>query len=127
MGAMTSAYDIRSTMGRFRLVAFLEAASWVGLLVGMFFKHLMEPGTEIGVKIFGPVHGAVFVAFLAAAMFAGIAARWTLSTWIWSLVASVVPLGTVIFLIWADRTGRLVEVPDEAAAAAAPGADSPVR
>ena len=41
--------------GRFRLVALAEAVSWVGLLVGMYFKYLGTPRTEIGVKVFG--HG----------------------------------------------------------------------
>ncbi|MCX6480591.1 MAG: DUF3817 domain-containing protein, partial [Mycobacterium sp.] len=58
--------DLRTTAGRFRIVALAEAFSWVGLLIGMYFKYLGSPRTEIGVKVFGPVHGALFVAFLAA-------------------------------------------------------------
>ena len=60
---MTSTFDIRSTAGRFRLVALAEAVSWVGLLTGMYFKYLGSPRTEIGVKVFGMVHGLVFIAF----------------------------------------------------------------
>ncbi|AQA04286.1 hypothetical protein BVC93_19735 [Mycobacterium sp. MS1601] len=104
---MASAYDLRTTAGRFRLVALLEAASWIGLLVGMFFKYVGTPQTEIGVKIFGPVHGGIFIAFLVAALFAGIAYKWSVVTWLLALLGSIVPLGSVIFLIWADRTGRL--------------------
>lgn len=104
---MTSAYDLRTTAGRFRLVALLEAVSWVGLLVGMFFKYVGSPRTELGVKIFGPVHGGIFIAFLAAALFAGIAYKWGIGTWLLALLGSIVPLGSVIFLIWADRTARL--------------------
>jgi hypothetical protein len=33
--------------------------------------------------------------------------KWAVSTWLLALLASIVPLGSVIFLIWADRTGRL--------------------
>lgn len=109
MGAMTSAYDLRTTAGRFRLVALLEAVSWAGLLVGMFFKYAGSPRTEIGVKIFGPIHGGVFIAFLVAALFAGIAFKWGLGTWLLALLGSIVPMGSVIFLIWADRTARLGE------------------
>ena len=104
---MTSTFDIRSAAGRFRLVALAEAVSWVGLLVGMYFKYLGSPRTEIGVKIFGPVHGAVFVAFVVAALLAGIAYRWRVMTWLLALLGSIVPLGSVIFLIWADRTAKL--------------------
>lgn len=104
---MTSAYDLRTTAGRFRLVALLEAVSWVGLLVGMFFKYVGSPRTEVGVKIFGPVHGGIFIAFLVAALFAGLAYKWGAGTWLLALLGSIVPLGSVIFLIWADKTARL--------------------
>jgi integral membrane protein len=107
MGGMTSAYDLRTTAGRFRLVALMEAVSWAGLLIGMFFKYAGSPRTEIGVKIFGPIHGGVFIAFLVAALFAGIAYKWGIGTWLLALLGSIVPLGSVIFLIWADKTARL--------------------
>lgn len=111
---MTSASDLlkagprrRSVAGWFRLVALLEAMSWVGLLIGMYFKYLGSPRSEIGVQIFGPVHGVMFVAFLVAAGFAAYAYRWTLGTTALALLASILPLATVIFLIWADRTAKL--------------------
>ena len=125
MVAMTSAYDLRTTAGRFRLIALLEAVSWIGLLVGMFFKYAGSPRTEIGVKIFGPVHGGVFIAFLIAAVFAGLAFRWGVVTWLLALLGSIVPLGSVIFLIWADRTGRLDRIHDAGAGVARGGPAQP--
>ena len=104
---MTSTFDVRTTAGRFRLVALAEAVTWVGLLVGMYFKYLGTPRTEIGVKIFGMAHGVVFIAFVVAAILVGRAFTWRASTWFLALLASIVPLGSVIFLIWAERTGRL--------------------
>ncbi|ADT98436.1 MULTISPECIES: DUF3817 domain-containing protein [Mycolicibacterium] len=104
---MTSAYDLRTAAGRFRVVAFAEAVSWVGLLLGMYFKYIGPPQTEIGVKIFGPIHGGVFVAFLIAALMVGVAVKWDVAAWLLALLGSIVPLGSVIFLIWADRTGRM--------------------
>ena len=71
---VASRFALRSTAGRLRLVALAEALSWVGLLVGMYFKYLGEPRTEIGVKIFGPIHGGVFIAFVVAAALAGVPA-----------------------------------------------------
>ena len=56
--------------GRFRVVAVAEALSWAGLLIGMFFKYVVIEH-EIGVQVFGPVHGAIFVAYVAV----------TLATW----------------------------------------------
>ena len=73
----------------------------------MYFKYLGSPRTEIGVKVFGPVHGALFVAFLAAMVLAGIAFGWNLLTWLMALLGAFVPLGTVMFVIWADRRGKL--------------------
>ena len=107
MALMTSAFDLRTRVGWFRLIAMAEAVSWVGLLVGMYFKYLGTPRTEIGVKVFGMVHGLVFIAFVVAGLLVGIAVRWTLGTWLLALLASIVPLCSVIFLIWADRTGRM--------------------
>ena len=117
-------YDVNltTTAGRFRIVALAEAFSWVGLLVGMYFKYLGSPRTEIGVKIFGPVHGALFVAFLAVMVLAGIAFRWHPVTWLLALLGSFVPLGTVMFVMWADRRGKLGQsvTGDSSGAAAVP-------
>jgi integral membrane protein len=119
---MTSTFALRTTAGRFRLVALLEAVSWVGLLVGMYFKYLGTPRTEIGVKAFGMVHGLVFIAFVVTAVLAGIAFGWTVNTWLLVLLAGIVPLASVIFLIWADRTARLGGF---APASAQPGESAP--
>jgi integral membrane protein len=107
MAAMTGAFDLRSVAGWFRLVALLEAVSWVGLLVGMYFKYLASSPTEVGVKVFGMAHGLIFVAFVVAAFLAGFAFKWAIGTWLLASIASIVPLGSVIFLIWADRTGKM--------------------
>jgi integral membrane protein len=73
----------------------------------MYFKYLGSPRTEIGVKVFGMAHGLIFIAFVVIAVLVGMAYKWRPSTWVLALLASIVPLGSVIFLIWADRTGRL--------------------
>jgi integral membrane protein len=104
---MTSAFDLRTRAAWFRLIATIEAVTWVGLLVGMYFKYMGSPRTEIGVKVFGMAHGLVFIAFVAVGILVGISLRWTAATWLLAMPASVVPLCSVIFLIWADRTGRL--------------------
>src|SRR5690242_14600068 len=108
MAPMTPAFDLRSVAGWFRLIAMAEAVSWVGLLIGMYFKYLGTPRTEIGVKIFGMAHGLVFIAFVLAAVLVGLAFKWSPTTWLLALLGSIVPLGSVIFLMWAERTGRTV-------------------
>jgi integral membrane protein len=57
MAPMTPAFDVRSAAGWFRLIAVADAVSWVGLLIGMYFKYVGTPRTEIGVKVFGMAHG----------------------------------------------------------------------
>lgn len=114
----------RITLSAFRLIALLEALSWIGLLVGMYFKYLATSTTETGVQIFGMVHGIVFVAFVAIAIPVGIICRWTLTTWGAGLLASIVPLCSVIFLIWVDRTGRLRPA-ERGIAPAAPAVTAP--
>jgi hypothetical protein len=47
MAPMTPAFDLRSAAGWFRLIALAEAVSWVGLLIGMYFKYVGTPRTEI--------------------------------------------------------------------------------
>lgn len=91
----------------FRLVAFAEALSWAGLLTGMFFKYVVDAG-EQGVHVFGPIHGAVFVAYVVLALLSWWRLRWSLPTAFLALAASVPPFCTVLFEVWADRTGRLV-------------------
>jgi integral membrane protein len=107
MARMTSTLQPGKAAGWFRLVALAEAVTWVGLLVGMYFKYLGSPRTEIGVKVFGMAHGLVFIAFVITAVLVGMAFKWTVSTWLLALLASIVPLASVIFLIWVDRSGRL--------------------
>ena len=52
-------------------------------------------------------HGLIFIAFVVTGLLVGIAVKWTVGTWLLALLASIVPLCSVIFLIWADRTGRM--------------------
>ena len=46
----------------FRRVAIAEAITWALLLTGMFLKYVTET-TELGVRVFGMVHGVVFIAY----------------------------------------------------------------
>jgi integral membrane protein len=101
MGVMLS-----TSVGRFRLLAMAEAVSWAGLLIGMLFKYVLSDN-EIGVKIFGPIHGFIFVVYIVAALLASVPQRWERRTTIFALLASVPPFGTVLFERWAYKTGRL--------------------
>jgi integral membrane protein len=97
---------MNSVVTAFRVVAVAEALSWTGLLTGMVFKYLVV-GDDIGVKIFGPIHGGLFVLYLVVTMLVRWQLRWGTGTTVLALVASVPPLCTVVFERWATRSGRL--------------------
>ncbi len=90
----------------FRIVAVAEALSWVGLLAGMYVKYVPQT-SEIGVSVFGPIHGGIFVAYVVVALVASRVLRWTPGTTLLALAASVPPLATVWFERRARRLGQL--------------------
>jgi len=96
----------RTAAAAFRAVAIAEAISWIGLLAGMFVKYVPET-SELGVQIFGPIHGAVFVAYVVLALIAARVLRWSPGTALLALAASVPPLATVWFERRATRSGDL--------------------
>ena len=91
---------------RFRVVAVAEAISWLGLLIGMAFKY-GPADNPIGDKIFGPIHGAIFVLYLIATLLCIRPLKWGIGTTLLALAAAIPPFFTLIFEVWAQRTGRL--------------------
>lgn len=92
----------------FRFVAFAEAASWAGLLLGMYMKYLGS-GAEWGVTVFGPIHGVLFLVYIVVAIVAWRAFGWGLRVGVLAILAAVPPFTTIVFDLWAERTGRLEE------------------
>jgi integral membrane protein len=90
----------------FRAVAIAEACSWTGLLIGMLVKYVVI-GDPIGVQVFGPIHGALFVAYCAATVWAARTLRWRLPTVLLALACSIPPLATLWFERRARRAGQL--------------------
>ncbi|MEU4835147.1 DUF3817 domain-containing protein [Streptosporangium sp. NPDC023615] len=80
----------------FRVVAVAEACSWAGLLVGMFFKYVAATG-DLGVKVFGPIHGALFVLYAAAVVLSAREAGWSRGTVALGLACAVPPFTSVWF------------------------------
>jgi integral membrane protein len=98
--------DESAVVTAFRVVSVAEALSWLGLLVGMWFKYVADAG-EGGVKVFGPVHGTVFICYVVVALVTWRHQRWSLPVAALALAASVPPFGTLLFEEWVRRTGRL--------------------
>jgi integral membrane protein len=96
----------RTVVTAFRIVAVAEALSWLGLLAGMLVKHVLQI-SEIGVQVFGPIHGGIFVAYVAVALATARVLRWSPATTLLALAASVPPLATIWFERWATGSGRL--------------------
>ena len=94
----------------FIAVAVAEALSWAGLLAGMYVKYLTDAG-DLGVRVFGPIHGGVFVLYVALTLVLARMHRWSLGTTVLGLACSVPPFATVAFERWAVRSGRLPDAP----------------
>lgn len=90
----------------FRVLAVTEAVTWAGLLVGMLLEHVLDV-TELGVFLFGRLHGGAFLAYVAVALLTWRVQRWGVRVGLASLVAAVPPFGTAVFERWLTRTGRL--------------------
>ncbi|MFE3454066.1 DUF3817 domain-containing protein [Nonomuraea sp. NPDC059194] len=80
----------------FRAVAIAEAFSWVGLLAGMYVKYIAQ-ASEIGVKVFGPIHGGLFLLYVAAVLLVARERGWSRATVVVGLVCAVPPLATIWF------------------------------
>ena len=65
-----------SPSGRlFAVAAFVEGLTWAGLLVGMWLKYGAGI-TDAGVWLFGRLHGAAFLFYVAATLVAATRLRW---------------------------------------------------
>lgn len=100
-----------SITGRmFAVVAFIEAFTWGGLLVGMFLKYVTV-STEAGVWLFGRLHGGSFMIYVAVTVVAAISLRWRWWVTLTALLAAIPPLVTIPVERWLQRTGRLSRPP----------------
>ena len=90
----------------FRTVAFAEAVSWAGLLFAMFLKY-GPADNPTPVRIFGSIHGAVFICFVLSVLYVRTKFRWNLTTFVVAGLSSIPPFCTVLFEVLADRRGLL--------------------
>lgn len=117
--------DRPSRLGRlFAVVAVVEAITWTGLLVGMFLKYVTET-TELGVYVFGRLHGAAFVLYVIVTAVAAIRLRWGWKPALLAGVAAIPPLATLPLEVGLRRRGFLRQpagaVDGPTTAGAAPG------
>jgi integral membrane protein len=85
---------LKTAIGRLRLIGFLEGSSLLALIfIGMPFKYLFD--IQIVTKILGPIHGLLFLLFVANTFIVGIQQHWKFfpTTWL-VLLSSFIPFGT---------------------------------
>ena len=83
-----------SSARAFRFVAVLEAFSWTGLLIGMAFKY--TGNGEAGVQTFGPIHGTLFVLYVALAIPAARSVGWGMRGTVLTIAASIPPFTSLL-------------------------------
>ncbi|MET3805971.1 integral membrane protein [Nakamurella sp. UYEF19] len=90
----------------FRRVAVAEAITWGLLLVGMFLKYVTKT-TDLGVTVFGMLHGVVFLAYCTTTVLVWVDQRWTVGRGVLGLFSSIPPFLTLWFDRRAERQGAL--------------------
>lgn len=92
----------------FAIAALLEGFTWAGLLAGMFLKY-GPVADDLGVKVFGPLHGGAFLFYVAVTVLSALRLRWPWWATLLALLAAVPPLVTVPLEVWFRRIGLLGE------------------
>ena len=87
-----------------RYIAFAEATSFIALLIASFVKR--TGGGELGVQILGPIHGLLFIAYVAIVFNVRHDLGWSGKTTFWVLVGAVVPFGGYAVDWWLLRDRR---------------------
>ena len=96
-----------SATGRlFAAAALVEALTWTGLLVGMYLKYVSGT-TELGVWLFGRLHGLAFLAYVVVTVLVGTRLRWPGWALLVALLAAIPPLLTWPVEVWFKRRGLL--------------------
>ncbi|HWI05427.1 MAG TPA: DUF3817 domain-containing protein [Acidimicrobiales bacterium] len=79
---------------KFRIVALLEAVSYLGLLAATIFHRVLD-GSDAGISVLGPIHGILFLAYVLLALLIREEQAWSVGQLILVLVLSAVPFGAL--------------------------------
>lgn len=93
-------------LNTFRWVALAEATSFLALLVATVVKH--SEGGETGVQILGPIHGALFLAYVFLVFAVRKPEGWSNKVTGWILVGAILPFGGYVVDWWLLRERRTV-------------------
>lgn len=83
---------LTTPLGQFRIVSFSEGLSYLLLLfVAMPMKYMA--GEPLMVRIFGSIHGALFVFFMISLIYTAFDRSWRMNRVLLAFGASIVPFG----------------------------------
>lgn len=89
---------LKTTLGRFRIIAFMEGISYLILLfIAVPLKYMW--GQPAAVRTFGSVHGFLFVLYILYVFLCKIEYRWSVMKMLILLAISIIPFGN----FYADR------------------------
>ena len=87
--------DLKTVLGRFRLIAVLEGISFLVLLfVAMPLKYWA--GMPLMVKYTGWMHGLLFISYLYSLILVKAEHDWNFKKSVWAVIASLLPFGTFV-------------------------------
>ncbi|WP_437796727.1 DUF3817 domain-containing protein [Sorangium sp. So ce693] len=110
---------LNTAVGRFRLVALGEGASFL-LLLGVAMPLKYFAGFPAAVRVVGMVHGLLFVLYVFGVIEAVAAGRWSVGQGLRALLASLIPFGPFVL----DARLRREQQEEAAALPEAASADS---
>lgn len=94
------------TLRNFKLIALIEATTFLLLLVASYVKRASDQ--PLGVEILGPIHGLLFVAYVVMALAVRERAGWTGKQTVLILIGAVVPFGGYVVDRWIDNNNAAV-------------------
>jgi integral membrane protein len=92
------------TLKTFRIVALTEATSFLALLVGSVLKRTAD--ADILVSVLGPIHGALFLAYVFLAIYLRPDEGWSTRTTGLILLGAVLPFGGYVVDRWLTSSSR---------------------
>jgi integral membrane protein len=90
---MSSAVAAPPTARALRIVAVIEAISWLALIVATIVKYSTDPHKQLGVQIMGPVHGGLFLLYVGLTLEVRRRLDWDGRTTLVVLAESILPGG----------------------------------
>jgi len=104
----------RNRLRTLQLVGYAEGTSFL-LLLGIAMPLKYAAGWPLAVTVVGGAHGVLWILYLMAAGWAGLAHKWGWREFLGAFAASVLPGGPFVFDAWViRRAGRQQPTPEHA-------------